>query len=145
MCQLTPSKICHLTPTIPDSEKLVIDTDSVNFSIHTMHTVRLKLGTIFFSREMSTFPGGQITSISPTISVGQNQIFIGTTRNSHFVCKKSVSDRNRSFGRNDLTRLARIYRILPEIGIGKSHTKKMVMFPRRQFTCCYKPATELYL
>ena len=44
MCQLIPSKICHLTPTIPDSEKPVIDTDSVNVSIH---TVRLKLGIIF--------------------------------------------------------------------------------------------------
>ena len=60
MCQLTPSKICQLTPTIP-----VIDTDAVNFS---MHTVRLKLGTIY-PMEMPTFPGGQITSVSPTISV----------------------------------------------------------------------------
>ena len=37
---------------------------------------------------------------------------------------------NRSFGRNDVTRLAGIYRILPEIGKGKGHTKKLVTFPK---------------
>ena len=37
-----------------------------------------------FPRKMPTFPRGQITSISPTISVGENQIFSGTTQNSHF-------------------------------------------------------------
>ena len=36
MCQLTPSKICQLTPTVPDFEKPVIDKDSVNVSKHTV-------------------------------------------------------------------------------------------------------------
>ena len=79
MCQLTPSKICQLTPTIPYSEKPVIDTDSVNFSIR---SVRLKLGTIF-PREMLIFPGCQ--TLSPLLSHWGRitQIFSGTTRNSH--------------------------------------------------------------
>ena len=33
---------------------------------------------------MPTFPGGQITSVSPTVLVRENQIFSGSTRNSHF-------------------------------------------------------------
>ena len=58
----------------------IVKTDSVNFSIY---TVRLKLG-IIFPREMPTLPGGQITSVSPTISEGENQIFSGTARISHY-------------------------------------------------------------
>ena len=80
MRQLTPSNIYQLTPTILNNEKH----DSVYFSIH---TVRLKLG-IIFPREMPTLPpwegGGLITSVSATISMGENQIFSGTSLNNHF-------------------------------------------------------------
>ena len=45
---------------------------------------------------MPTFPGGQITSVSPTFSVGgeggeENKIFSGTTRNSHFSGEKILA------------------------------------------------------
>ena len=67
MCQLTPSKIFQLTRTIPDSEKTVIDTDAVNFSIHT-----LKLGTIF-PREMPS-PGPNNLGLPYYISGGESDI-----------------------------------------------------------------------
>ena len=52
-----------------------------------------------------------------------------TGKEWRFICKKSVSDRNRSFSRNDVTRLAEIYRFFPKDGNGKNHYQTMVKLP----------------